>query len=370
MLAQALRGWRNAGHSDFVAFATAGRILNAGSRCIYCLPAEAQAQVRLLGHPLDIGLDHYANPPLAAWLLRPIAALPLGEAAGIFLAVSIAAVVAAAILLGRVLPGQTPGRRALIAICAVTVAPGVGALTYVQWDPLLLLAVAGALVVGRRDDRFAAGALLSVLLLKPQTIWLVVPALLIAGRWRTLTGLCSGAAVWAASTVAIVGTSGVAEWLRSNTQTYVGETWKTAGLPGLVVQVTGRSSLAIPCGAICGLAAVALLWKVRARLRTDAALTVAVGLALSVLATPHVFSADLMLLAPLVVLLAARRPDLAIAATGVLWAAFLVQEPPAGLPVHAIGLAAVAGLLAAALTRFEASAPAVRPAPRTLVGSA
>lgn len=371
VLAQALRGWRYAQHSDFVAFQTAGRVLNAGSRRIYSEPAEAAAQVGILGHALTNGLDHYVNPPLGAWLLRPIAALSLGQAAAIFLAVSLAAMPVSGLLLGRLLPDGLPrGRRVMLATVAVTIAPGVGALTYIQWDPLLLLAVAGALVVGRRDDRFAGGLLLSVLLLKPQTVWLVVPALLITRRWRTLGGFCAGAAVWAATTVAIVGTGGVADWVRSITGTSAGDAWKTVGVPGLVVQATGHSGLAMPAGVICAVVAIALLWRLRDRLRADTGLTVAVGLAFSLLATPHDFSADLMLLAPLVVLLARRRPDLAIASAAALWVTFLLQEPPAGLPVHLLGLAAVGGLVAAALTRRAEPAEAVRHAPRTLVRSA
>jgi hypothetical protein len=367
--AQAVRGWRNAEHTDYVAFATAGRVLNAGSQCIYCLATEAHAQVRLLGHPLDIGLNQFANPPLAAWVLRPVAALPLSSGAGLFLVASLLALVGAALLLSRLLPADRPGRRRLIAACAVTVAPGVGALTYIQWDPLLLLAAAGALVLCRRGDRVAAGALLSVLLLKPQTVWLVVPALLIAGRPRTLAGFCAGAAAWVATSVAIVGVGGVGEWARS-AQTYVGESWKTAGVPGLVVQVTGHSSFAAPSGALCAVAAVALMWRFRTRLRSDPALAVATGLALSLLAAPHVFSADLMLLAPLLVVLARHRADLAIAAAAALWAVDLLQEPPAGAAAHALGLAVVGAVIAAALSRPRAPGGVVSGAPRTLVGSA
>ncbi|MGH7747482.1 MAG: hypothetical protein ACREQ5_22390, partial [Candidatus Dormibacteria bacterium] len=90
-LAQAVRGWRFADHTDYVAVATAGRVLNAGSRCIYCLPVEARAQAAVLGHPPDIGVMPYANPPLAAELLRPLAAMSLRGGAGLFLLASLVA---------------------------------------------------------------------------------------------------------------------------------------------------------------------------------------------------------------------------------------------------------------------------------------
>ncbi|HEX6492657.1 MAG TPA: glycosyltransferase family 87 protein, partial [Candidatus Dormibacteraeota bacterium] len=273
-LAQAVRGWRGAPHSDFVGVATAGRMLNAGSRCIYCLPAEAHAQTQLLGHPPDIGVMPYANPPLAAWLLRPVAALPLSAGVAVFLAISVVAMAVSSLLLARLMPAL-PGRtRLVVAAAAATVAPGLTALTYVQWAPLLLLAAVGAVLLVDWRGGIACGLLLSLLIAKPQDVWLVVPALLLAGRWRTLAAMASGALVWAVTTLAIVGVGGLGEWYRSNVQMDVGDSVKTAGVPGLVAQLTGHPGMSFPVAVVCALAAVGLLWRLRDRLHADPALAV------------------------------------------------------------------------------------------------
>ncbi|HEX6493241.1 MAG TPA: hypothetical protein VF112_06990, partial [Candidatus Dormibacteraeota bacterium] len=93
---EALRG----GGSDYVSFATGSRILASGSRCLYCLGAQADAQASVLGYrpgPSATGFPHiYANLPLAAWLLRPVAALPLWTGMAVFLLASAVAMLAAA----------------------------------------------------------------------------------------------------------------------------------------------------------------------------------------------------------------------------------------------------------------------------------
>jgi hypothetical protein len=245
------------------------------------------------------------------------------------------------------------------------------AFTYVQWDPLLVLAAAGALVLALRGEGLAAGAVLSLLLVKPQLAWLVIPALLVAGHRRILGGLLAGAGIWAVSTVVIVGVGGLADWYRSNVQMDVGDSWKTAGVPGLLVQLTGRPGVAFPMAVVCGMVAMALLWRVRSRLRVDPALAITSGLALSLLAAPHVFGADLLLLAPLVVLLARHRPAVAIALAACLQLLELLWPTPAAAPAHALELVAVGWLIAATLRPVRPrTAEVAGGLPRTLVGSA
>jgi len=369
-VAQAIRGVRFTDHTDYPGVAAASRLLSSGSRCVYCLPTEAHAQTQLLGHPPDIGVMPFANPPLAAWLLQPVAALPLHTGAAVFLAISLVALAVAAVLLGRLLPALPAGRRLLLSVGAATLAPGLAAFTYVQWGPLLLLAAAGAVVLAARGEGLACGALLSLLLIKPQVVWLVVPALLLSGRWRTVAAMVPGALVWAGTTLAIVGVGGLGEWYRSNAQLDVGDSVKTAELPGLLIQVTGHPGVSFPAAVVCGVGAVALLWRCRHRLRADPALAVATGLALSLLAAPHVFGADLMLLAPLVVLVARRRPEAAIGALAGLAAVTLAGGDVPGAGIHALGLGMILATVAAALARPPARAPVVRGTPRTLVTSA
>ena len=75
LVAQPLRGLRYAVHTDFVAFVTGGRILHAGSTCLYCPATQAAVQTRLLGFAPSWGIVPYANPPLFAYLIQPLALL-------------------------------------------------------------------------------------------------------------------------------------------------------------------------------------------------------------------------------------------------------------------------------------------------------
>ena len=85
---------------------------------------------------------------------------------------------------------------------------------------------------------------------------------------------------------------------------------------------------------------------------------------------PHVFGADLMLLAPLVVLVARRRPEAAIGAMAGLAAVTLAGGDVPGAAIHALELGMILATVAAALARPPATAPVVRGTPRTLVRSA
>lgn len=355
LLAQAVRGWRGVPHTDYLALATAARVLASGSRCIYCLPVEAQAQAELLGHRPDIGVMPYANPPLAAWLWQPVTALSLRVSAGVFLAASLVALAAAGALLLRLLrPSPARPSAVLVVICAVAVVPGASALAYLQWAPLLLLAVAGAGLLAEPRDRLAAGLVLSACLVKPQVVWLVVPALLVGRHWRTLAGLLAGGCVWLGSAVAIAGIHGLADWYRSNVPMDIDDVSKTAGIPGLMSGLTGARGASFMIAVICALASIAVLWSLRASLRDDRLLAMGLGTVLSLLAAPHVFPADLLLLASPLVLIARRWPGLSIAAAGTLAAAsFIDGRLPTDL-AHT-GTVAVAGLAVAVVLTARGS---------------
>src|ERR1700690_3060192 len=65
---------------DYLAIASAGRLVHAGSSCVYCTVPLAAMQAQLLGYvPATSGTFPipFVNPALMAWLVQPLAMLPL-----------------------------------------------------------------------------------------------------------------------------------------------------------------------------------------------------------------------------------------------------------------------------------------------------
>ncbi|HEY2703773.1 MAG TPA: glycosyltransferase family 87 protein [Candidatus Dormibacteraeota bacterium] len=339
--------------SDFVSFATGSRILASGSRCLYCLSTQADAQASVLGYrpPASAtGFPHiFVNPPLAAWVLRPLASLPLTTGLALFLVASLAALLAGARLLERWLPRSiSEGRRGLLVIAATASLPAATTLLLGQWDGFLLLAAAGALWALDRERPLTAGLLLSVLLVKPQLAWLLLPVLLAASRWRVAAGFALGAATWVGSALLIVGPRQLVELVSLVRTRLPGDGLVSAGLPALAGGIGGSTAVLIAAPVLAAVS-VAIAWRCRARLRrATPALALSLGICASILCAPHVFSDDLLLLAVPLVVLATTSPRAALAGAVALSAAFVLDEWVANLGprwAEAAVVLAVAGCL-------------------------
>src|SRR4029077_18703401 len=81
-------------------------------------------------------------------------------------------------------------------------------------QPALLVAVgvAACAALLRRNDDWAAGAVLGVLVLKPQLALLVPPALLIVGRWRAFAGSVIVLGVLAIASAIALGPGGISTY--------------------------------------------------------------------------------------------------------------------------------------------------------------
>jgi hypothetical protein len=363
--AQAARGiWNVAGGGtpDFIAFAGAARLLAHGSRCLYCLAPLAQAEALYVGHPAPAGLvGQFVNPPPAALILIPLVSLPEVVGYSLFIAASLLALAGAWWLLVHRL--DSPPVATTLAVAAL---PGSFALAVGQWTPLLTLALTGALVLMRRRP-ISAGVLLSLLLLKPQTVWLVPVALLAMRRWRVILGLCLGAIAGAVLSVVLVGFGGTLLWFAAVAS--AGPIWLSgsSSLPGWVGSFGG-----VDAGYAAALSGAALTAacaaRLRHRLRASPELGVAVLCSLSLLFSPHVGGADLSLLAPSLALAARRHRLLASAAAAVLTAAFLPDLSYVAVDVlpALLGVAGAAAVPVACLLTPEMSSPRTETsAPRT-----
>jgi len=280
-------------HSDFVFFWEAARRLSAHADPYNAVATSVAAwkQVGVAHPPYPLP---YAFLPEVAWLLTPLGHLSFTTANEIWLAISLASIAAAlGVLIAISLRQSLRPREATLLVCAATVTlASVSGIAEGQVDgPLLLLA---ALALGLLPGRpLAAGAILGVAAaIKPQILWLVPLALLVAWEWRTLVGMGIGALVSVGLGFLIVPVSQMGEWLRQLIQGLPTPS-STVSLPGIVTDWSGSTAALV---AAAGLALVTLvaLWWVRERL--DARTALGLGIVLSLLIAPHDYSHDLLLL--------------------------------------------------------------------------
>jgi len=160
------------GH-DFLVFYTAGTMARTGHfNELYDL-TTINARESAIGQAagLNIGKSYgpWWNPPPIAWFFAPFSLLPFLTALKIWMALSGAALLASIILLVRMLPPPATWRNwALVPLLMFAAAPFWGVVTHGQNTFLSLLLLSGAVTFWRKRNGLAAGAMLGLLMYKPQ----------------------------------------------------------------------------------------------------------------------------------------------------------------------------------------------------------
>jgi len=329
----AARSALDGGAADYVAFATGARVLASGSRCLYCLAEQTTAQVAVLGYrppPPAPGFPApYANPPLVAWMLQPLALRPLSTALPLFVAASVVALVLAALLLFRLVAAGRSGRTgaALLVVAVATLSlPGATAILLGQWDPLILLCLAVSLTALAAERELLAGLAASGIFIKPQLGLLLALVVVLTARRRLIAGFGLGVAVWALTSLALVGPAGLVQWARYVDVRLGPQATYARGLAGLAAALGGDAHAVEVTGLLVGGALAVGAVVLRARLRADPGAALALGVAASLCCTPHVFSDDMLLVAPALAIGAVRRPRQAAVASLALNCGFLLDE--------------------------------------------
>jgi hypothetical protein len=356
-IAQAIRGAQALDFTDALVFQTAGRII-AAHGCVYCIPAEGTVQLALLGGHLQAnGVEAFNNPPLMAWLVQPVAGMSLSAYTLLSVVVELAALIVGIFMAQRLLAGSINLRLrlAVVAIALVAPLPGLETLLFAQWVGLMLVALLGAYLLMRANHGFAAGLALSVLLVKPQDIWLVPIVLIVARAWPTLLGLAAGAGVWLLTSLVVVSGGTLAQLGGTLGQNQVQIPF-TDGLPGIATAIAGSEWGIIVAAA--GVAFALAMFPLRDHLRRDPLLAIDIGIALSLLFSPHVFGADLLLVGAVLIDLGRRNLAVAVAAALVLNVAYLLETPLLHSRGHleAIAMLCVTVVVVAVASRRPAAA--------------
>jgi len=206
LLAGLLRPRANLG-VDFHTYLAAARVgMTDGWSAIYDQGLVVAAQHELASRQYG---QAFLSPPAVAWLASALSALPYQLAYEAWALLSLAILMAA---LTWSAPSGSPPSWAL-ALAAMSSWWVIEAIQVGQVVPL----VAAIVLVGwrlLRDNReFASGLVFGLILLKPNTAFLVVPALLFAGRFRALAGVVFSGVALSALSVGTVGIAGISDYL-------------------------------------------------------------------------------------------------------------------------------------------------------------
>lgn len=279
---------------DFHTYEAAARVgLQQGWSHIYDQGLVAAAQTTLVPGERT---QPYLSPPPVAWLSVALAALPYGLAFYVW-----AVVILAAFALALAWSASSPGLARWIAVGGA-IAPYwvLKAVRVGQVVPLVAASVVVAWRLVREDRQVAAGLILSLILLKPNTAILVPFALLAAGRYKTFVAWTAAAAAVAVVAAVTLGPHGMTSYMSQLTGSLPpGADWLTLERAIGVNGVTALVSRLVIVGATLAAAF---------RLRSSPGLAIVVGILGSLLIAPYLHDSDLCLLSAAAFIVWEERP--------------------------------------------------------------
>lgn len=293
---------------DFLARWTAGRMLLDGQVDVLYDPGVQSSLQEAVG---ATRLSWFVSPPYVALLFAPFGALPYPVAALLWTGFTVLVLAWCARSLSRLDPRLTvlgrPGGVLLVASCQpVLELVGAG-----QDTALVLAALTGGAVLLHRGRDVGAGVVLAAGLVKPHLVVLVPVVVLLARRWRVVLGFAALGGVIAGLTTVLLGSGAWSDWLDAlSSPLYAsevgqGQSWKNAGLNGLVGYLLGPLPGWVPT-LVWGALSMLVLWLTARRVpwrRVPPWVLVLVVVPLTtVVVGPHVLVYDLVVALPAVVL--------------------------------------------------------------------
>ena len=175
---------------------------------IYSLDLQHQMFTQLRpGATFNDG-ERFVSPPPSAWVLAPLTAFGAAGAVYVWLAASLAALVAAWWIAA---PGSSQ-TRLLWLIAALAWYPVQYSLSLAQPDAIVLLAAVACWKLADRGRPYLAGVVLGVSVLKPQLTLAVPLVLLAAGRWRIAAAWAVTVSALAAVSLLAIGRQGLSDY--------------------------------------------------------------------------------------------------------------------------------------------------------------
>jgi glycosyl transferase family 87 len=183
--------------------------LEQGWSHIYSLGLQHDLFMQLRPHGDFNDGARFISPPPFAWLIVPVTPLGAAGAAYVWLALSVASLVAAWWLAA---PGDRRAR-ALWLLGAFAWYPVLYSLSLAQPALVIVLLVAAAWKLTEAGRPYLAGVVLGLSVIKPQLTLLLPLVLLASGRWKVAAGWAATAAVLAIASLAVIGAQGLNDYL-------------------------------------------------------------------------------------------------------------------------------------------------------------
>jgi hypothetical protein len=264
----------------YLAAATVG--LQQGWSHVYDQSLVAAAQKHLV--PGEWA-QPFLSPPTVAWLAAPLTVFPFWTAFGIWAVAGFLALAAALAWSGV----STGTGRWIAVLGALTPWWVLHAVNLGQVVPFVAAGVVLAWRLMRDDQDIAAGVLLSVIFLKPNTAILLPVALLAAGRFRVFAAWLAAGAVLAVIALLVLGPHGLSGYLNQ----------LRAPLPSGADALTLKGAIGATgvFAAVVRVVVVGLVLATAVRLRASVGLVVPVGIVGSLIVSPYLHASDLCLLA-------------------------------------------------------------------------
>jgi hypothetical protein len=248
-------------HPDFRIFYVAAEAgLRYGWASIYDLQT-----LRALSSSFPAGQNYinpalpFINPPVFAWLIAPLTALPLPVAYAIWSAISLGALIWA----WHIAAPYSGLRKITLLLAALALWPVLDAFYFGQPSLVIVGLLATAWWLCSKDRPLAAGAALALATaLKPHTVILVPLALAISGRYRPCLSWAAVCTLLAIACVIALGPSGLNNGLQTLEygQTDTGQAHYT------LAYIFGTGLLSYILEGLQGVAALAIAWRRRADL--------------------------------------------------------------------------------------------------------
>jgi hypothetical protein len=336
--------------SDYVQFYVMGSLAREGRLdALYDANAHLAEGRRRIDPALDIYAGHPNYPPQVALVFAPLAALPYVASLGVFLVLSAVCCACGIWMVWRECAALRE-HSALVALLAAASPLFLTVVRYGQASAFALLALSLAYVALRRGHRFAAGVAIGCLAYKPQ-LGIVVAAAMIAGRqWRVVAGAGLSAAVQSAAGLFTVGTTVFRQYMAglaaltlnpAMVQLHPSEVHSIRGFAQLIVPYAPLVAVIAAVGLAASLVAAGRGWSASGPIGVRWSLLVL----LTILASPHLLTYDLLLLSLPLLLLA----DWAIAHA----------EHPSSAPIRILlallYFAPFSGMIVARLTGIQIS---------------
>ncbi len=299
------------GRSDFTAFYVGGTLLREGhTGDLYSQAVQQPLHAELIAPDREGNLP-FVNTPVAAALVLPATFLPLDTAYRVWSLLELAMLILAVALAVRSVewPAATP--RIWQAAAGAVALAGMGTWTMfvqAQWTPVLALGLVLAYRAWKRGHLATGAAVLVVSagIAKPHLALGLLAFLLGWRERRVIAGAVAGAVGLVLVSLALVGPAGVAGFvgiLASSTTRW--ELATMVSFIGVVGSLFGNGLASHLIGlAVSALACAAAVWMGTAVRRDSSRLDIALtgAAVLSLIASPHAYPDDLVMLAPMVVI--------------------------------------------------------------------